>query len=151
MALVLTLLLAQAVMSVPAAPRRELAPPTDLARLSIVVADTAGETDPKPLCRRSDCLSMFLGSYVNAVVLAGPPIGPRFKARVEMGSPFIQRYRLALIVEQRPGQEPLVRSMAGFGDSSHEACFDWRDTEGWKWEVAGPRIVKRGAVICVAE
>ncbi len=143
--------MAQAVVGVPTPPSRAAPPPADHGRLSIVVADTVTETDPQPLCARPDCPSMFLGSYANAVVLAGPPLPPQFKARVEMGSPFSRRYRLALIVEHREGQLPLVRSMAGFGDRSHEACFEWRDTEGWNWQVSGPRIRRRREVICVAE
>lgn len=46
-------------------------------------------------------------------------------------------YRLAMIVEQREGQEPLVRALAGFGDRSHEACFELRDTENLNWPITG--------------
>jgi hypothetical protein len=56
-----------------------------------------------------------------------------------------------MIVEHRDGAEPLVRSMAGFGDRTHEACFDWRDTDSFDWQVSGPKIIKRRRVICVAE
>jgi hypothetical protein len=147
--MILALVLAQAV-SVPAAPRSQLDPPIDSARLSIVVADTVSETDPQPLCDGATCRSLYLGRYANSVVLAGPPLPRDFSARVEMGSPFNGRYRIALIVEHREGLEPLVRSMAGFGDRSHEACFDWRDT-AFDWPVSGPRIVKRRRVVCVAE
>ena len=147
--LILTLLLAQMV-NLPAAPRTEVEPPIDPARLSIVVADTISETDPHRVCEGSRCRSLYLGRYANGVVLAGPPLPPDFTARVEMGTPFNQRYRLALIVEQREGQEPLVRSMAGFGDRSHEACFDWRDTD-FDWAVSGPNLTKRRRVVCVTE
>lgn len=144
-------MITQAVMSVPTEARTAAPPPVDLTRLSIVVADTVTETDPQPLCDRPGCLSLYRGSYANAEVLVGPPVSPAFTARVEMGSPFNTSYRVALIVEHREGREPLIRSMTGFGDRSHEACFDWRDTEGWNWNVAGPRIVKHRQVICVAE
>lgn len=149
--MLLALLITQAVMSVATEPRHEVPPPADLAQLSIVVADTVTETDPQPLCDRPGCLSLYRGSYANAVVLSGPPMSPEFTARVRMGSPFNMSYRIALIVEHREGMEPLVRSMAGFGDRSHEACFDWRDTQGWNWDIAGPRIVQHRQVICVTE
>lgn len=148
--MILALLVAQAVVSVPAPPRRALEPPVDTGRLSVVVADTVSETDPQPLCKR-DCNSLFLGRYANAVTVAGRPVEPEFAARVEMGSPWNMHYRLAMIVEHRPGREALVRAMAGFGDRDHEACFDLRDTEKLGWAVSGPRIVKHGLVTCVRE
>jgi len=94
---------------------------------------------------------MYLARYANAVVRAGRPVEPEFAARVEMGSPWNMRYRLALIVEQRDGQETLVRAMAGFNDRTHEACFEWRDTRNLGWQVDGPGIVRRRDIICVTE
>ncbi|HEX8643960.1 MAG TPA: hypothetical protein VF702_08615 [Allosphingosinicella sp.] len=149
--MILTLLIAQAVVSAPAPPRRELEPPADPSRLSLIVADTLSETDPQPLCGEGRCNSLYLARYGNAVVLAGPSVGLEFTARVEMGSPWNMQYRLALIVEHRDGREPLVRAMAGFGDRTHEACFDWRDTRNLGWQVSGPRIVLRREVLCVTE
>jgi hypothetical protein len=117
----------------------------------LVVADTVSETDPQPLCGTGHCNSLYLGRYANAVILAGPPVEREFTARVEMGSPWNMRYRLALIVEHRDGGEPLVRAMAGFSDRTHEACFDGRDTRTLGWQISGPRIVRRREVICVTE
>jgi hypothetical protein len=149
--LFLAALLAQAVVSVPAPPRRELDAPVDPARLSLVVADTVSETDPQPLCANGECNSLYLARYREAVLLAGPPVEPEFTARAEMGSPWNMHYRLAIIVEHRDGQQPLVRAMAGFGDRSHEACFDLRDTRNLGWQVMGPRIVQHGEVLCITE
>lgn len=149
--MILAFLVAQAVVSVPAPPRRELEPPADPGRLSLVVADTVSETDPRPLCATRRCNSLYLARYADAVVLAGPAVERAFAARVEMGSPWNMRYRLALIVEHRDGQEPLVRAMAGFGDRSREACFEWRDTRNLGWQPSGPRIVRRDDVICVTQ
>lgn len=137
--------------SVPAPPRRQLEPPADPNGLSLVVADTISETDPQPLCDTGRCNALYLSRYANAVTLVGPPVEREFAARVEMGSPWNMSYRLALIVQQRDGQEPLIRGMAAFGDRTHEACFDLRDTENLRWQVSGPRIVKRNEVICVKE
>lgn len=135
--------------SVPAPPRRLLGSPGDVSRLSLVIADTVSETDPQPLCERG-CNSLFLGRYKNATVVAGAPMPPEFTARVEMGSPWNMSYRIALIVEQRDGEEPLVRAMAGFGDRTHEACFELRDIQPLSWSISGPRIVRHREVLCVA-
>ncbi len=146
------LFFAQAVVNLPAYPPADaLAAPTDPARLSIVVADTVSETDPQPLCDRADCTALFLGRYKHATVLAGPSLPGEFTARVEMGSPWITPYRLALLVEQREGREPLVRALAGFNESTNEACFDAGETNRLAWAPVGPRIVRKGGAICVQD
>jgi hypothetical protein len=145
-------LLAQLVVSVPAAaPAEAGAVPADPDRLSLVVADTVSETDPQKLCERPDCTSLFLGRYKNGVVRAGQSLPAEFAARIEMGSPFNMPYRLALIVEQREGREPLVRAVTGFNQRTGEGCFDPRETEVLKWEPSGPGITRRRNVICVSE
>jgi hypothetical protein len=136
--------------SVPAPPRRELEARVDPNRLSLVIADTVSETDPQPLCDRG-CNSIYLARYANTVLLAGHAVEREFAARVEMGSPWNMQYRLAVILEHREGREPLVRAMAGFGDRTHEACFDRRDTHNLGWNPTGPRIIRRREVICVTE
>ncbi len=146
--LILSIMVAQAIVSVPAPAQRVIDPPLDTSRLSLVVADTVSETDPQPLCAQQ-CNSLFLGRYANAIVLAGAAVASEFSARVEMGSPWNMPYRLALIVEQREGQEPLVRAMAGFGDRTREACFDLSDTRRLNWPVSGPGIIRYREVLCV--
>jgi len=58
--LILGLVIAQALVSVPAPPRQAPEPPLDTSRLSIVIAETVSQTDPQPLCARG-CNSLFLG------------------------------------------------------------------------------------------
>jgi hypothetical protein len=145
-----TAFVAQAVMSVPAhSPAVALSSPADPERLSLVIADTVSETDPRRLCDQPNCTSLFLGRYRDALVLAGLPLRADFTARVEMGSPFDRPYRMVMIVEQRPGQQPLVRAMRGFNQRTGEACFDAQDIDRLNWHPQGERIVTRGNVICV--
>jgi hypothetical protein len=148
----LALLFAQAVVSVPAISPAELfRAPADPAQLSLVVADTVSETDPQKLCAQDNCTSLFLGRYKDARTLAGVALPTQFAARVEMGSPWNMPYRLALIVEQRPGMEPLVRAMAGFNLNTSEACFDVRETDALRWSPEAPEIIRHNAVTCVKE
>lgn len=116
-----------------------------------MIADTVSETDPQPLCAQPNCRSLFLGRYRNAVVRAGLLLASDFAARIVMGSRWNMAYRLAMIVEHREGQEPLVRAVAGFGDRRREACFDPRDIEPLGWQVEGSGIVHRNRALCVTE
>ena len=143
------LLLAAQMVSVPV-PRDKLPPVAPGARLSLVVADTVSQTDPQPLCA-DHCLSLYRGTFRNTVALAGPPLPERFAGRVLMGSPYNMPYRLALIVEHRDGQEPLIRDQAAFGDRSHEACFEEENSDTLAWQPQGERIILRRKVICVRE
>lgn len=152
MNVVLALLLTQAVLNVPAYPPPGALPPAaDPGRLSVVVATTVSETDPHPLCDRPNCTSLFLGRYRDARTLAGPTVDPEFSARVEMGSPWNRPYRLALIVEDRPGQERLVRAMAGFNRNTAQACFEGRETGTLNWAPEGPGLNHANGLICVTE
>lgn len=151
MNLVSILLITQAVLNVPAYSPPGALPPADPGRLSLVVATTVSETDPHPLCDRPNCTSLFLGQYRDARTLAGPPVDPEFGARVEMGSPWNTTYRLALIVEDRPGQERLVRALAAFNRSSGQACFDGGETRTLNWVPEGPGLTHANGTICVTE
>lgn len=152
MNVMLALLLTQAVLNVPAfSPHGALPPAVDAARLSLVVATTVSETDPQPLCDQPNCTSLFLGRYRDARTLAGPAVEPDFSARVEMGSPWNMSYRLALIVEERPGQERLVRAMAGFNSRTGEACFDRGETAAMNWRPEGAGVSHANGTICVTE
>lgn len=132
-------------------PPSALSPAADTGRLSLVVATTVSETDPHPLCDRPDCTSLFLGQYRDARTLAGPGVDAEFSARVEMGSPWNTPSRLALIVEDRPGQERLVRAMAGFHQRTGQACFDSQDTRTLSWAPEGSGLTNANGVICVSE
>lgn len=148
----LALLFAQAVVNAPAvSPADMVRAPADPAQLSLVVADTVSETDPQKLCAQPNCTSLFLGRYTNARTLAGVTLSTQFAARVEMGSPWNRPYRLALIVEQRPGMEPLVRAKAGFNQTTSEACFDVRETNALGWRPEAPEIIRDNAMTCVKE
>jgi len=152
MNMVLALLVTQAVVNVPAySPPGVLPPVADVGRLSLVVATTVSETDPQPLCDRPNCTSLFLSRYRDARTLAGPSVEPDFTARVEMGSPWNMSYRLALIVEERPGQERLVRAMAGFNQSTGRACFESRQARALNWTPEGTGISHTNGPICVTE
>lgn len=144
------LLLAQSV-AVPAVspPRVHAAVAPD--SLTLVVADAIEQTDPQPLCAAPDCTSMFLGRFDNARVLAGAGLPQAFTARLEMGSPYISRYRLALIVEQRPGSEAVVHDVAGFNSRTGKACFERLDTGRLGWIPTGAGITTERGTICVTE
>lgn len=152
MTLISALLLTQAVLNVPAySPPGALPPAADVGRLSLVVATTVSETDPHPLCDRPNCTSLFLGQYRDARTLAGPAVDPEFSARVEMGSPWNRPYRLAMIVEDRPGQERLVRVLAGFNQRTGQACFDGGETRPLNWAPEGPGVTDADGRICVTD
>jgi hypothetical protein len=148
---VLGLLLFQAVLNVPAYSPPGALPPVDSARLSLVVATTVSETDPQPLCDRPNCTSLFLGRYQDARVLAGTMTGSAFSARVQMGSPWNRPYRLALIVEERPGGEALVRALTGFSLRTGQACFERSETDPLGWTPEGPGVTVANGEICVRE
>ena len=148
----LALLLTQAVLNVPAySPPGALPGAADPGRLSLVIATTVSETDPQPLCDLPNCTSLFLGQYRDARTVAGPEVEPGFSARVELGSPWNMPYRLALIVEDRPGQERLVRAMAGFNQRTGQACFERGDTGALGWAPQGPGLTLANGILCVAE
>jgi hypothetical protein len=139
---------AQAVMSVPATPAPALPPVTS--GYSIVVARAVSQADPIPIdCGADDCTSWFLGKFDRAETVAGAPLAAKFLARLEMGSPFIDQYTLAMIVETLPNATYRVRATHGFDDSTGLACFDLADAERLTPEPAGPRIVRSGRQLCV--
>lgn len=126
-------------------------PPPVAANLSLVIADTVEQVDPQPLCAQANCTSLFLGTFRHGHVLAGQAMPAMFAARLEMGSPFLSRYRLALIVEQRPDAEPLVRAQAGFNVRTGVACFEPADVRSLGWTPSGAGISVKGDLICVKE
>lgn len=145
------MLLSAQLLTIPTTREEHIPPVSDPARLSLVIADTVAETDPRPLCSEGMCTSLFLGQFKNVEVLAGRPVLSPFSARVRMGSPYNMSYRLAMIVEHREGREPLILDQAGFGDRSHEACFEHEDAASLGWRPSGERIIIRRNAICVKE
>lgn len=145
------LLLAQSV-AVPADVQHRGQPaPRPGAPLTLVVADAVEQTDPRPLCGEPRCTSMFLGRFENGRVLSGVELPESFNARLEMGSPFISRYRLVLIVEQRPGEESVVHAVAGFNTRTGVACFDRDDTDRVGWIPSGTGVTVNRGTLCVSE
>jgi hypothetical protein len=126
-------------------------PAPDPATLSIVIADTVAQIDPQPLCAQPNCTSMFLGTFKNPRTIFGPPMAKHFAARLEMGSPFIQPYRLALIVERRIGQQMLILATTGFNPRTGLGCFETKDTDWLGWNPTGPNLSRSGQQICVRE
>jgi hypothetical protein len=146
-------LLMQAVVERPAyePPRPVPSAAPDTATLSLVFADTIDQTDPRPLCARPDCSAMYLGRFKRAQTLAGAPMPGRFSARLEMGSPFISRYRLLLLVERRAGGEAVIRATAGVNYRTGLACLPRADTDGLAWMPAGDAVTVRNGEICAKE
>lgn len=149
-------LLAQAAVQVPVAeaPRDAANPltrPADPARLSLVIADAARQDDPRHLCPDQSCGALYRGRFEAANVVAGLPLPASFTARIEMGSPYSSRYRLALVVEQREGAEPLVRATRGFNVRTGDACFANGELANIAWRPIGDGIAWKDGVLCVAE
>ena len=139
---------AQAVMSVPATPAPPLPPVTG--GYSIVVARAVSQADPIPIvCNAPNCTSWYLGKFDRARNIAGRPLPPEFEARLEMGSPFISQYVLAMIVETLPDGTYRVRAAPGFHYATKLACFDVADTEALTPQPSGERLVRSGRAICV--
>ncbi len=139
---------AQGVMSVPATPAPALPPVTS--GYSIVVARAVAQGDPIPInCGAANCTSWFLGKFDRSHNVAGAPLPPKFEARLEMGSPFISQYVLALIIETLPDGSRRVRAAQGFHYRTKLACFDVADTEALTPQPDGSRIVRSGRQICV--
>ena len=139
---------AQAVMSVPATPAPALPPVTT--GYSIVIARAVRQSDPIPIrCGAANCTSWFLGRFDEAQTVAGEPLPEEFLARIEMGSPFISQYELAMIIEKLPNGSLRVRAAQGFDARAGRTCFDAADTMRLDPEPKGERLVHAGRALCV--
>ena len=146
--MILALAAAQAVMSVPATPGPQLPPVTS--GYSIVVARAVSQADPIPIdCGKEFCTSWFRGKFDRTQNVAGEPLPAQFDARIEMGSPFISQYELALIVERIADGTLRVRAAQGHHWQTKLACFDLHDTRSLTPQPAGDRIVQSGNQLCV--
>ena len=135
-------------MSVPATPGPQLPPVTS--SYSIVVARAVRQSDPIPIeCGAEFCTSWFLGKFDKVQNIAGEPLPQTFDARLEMGSPFISQYVLAMLVEILPDGTRRVRASPGFHYQTKLACFDLADTARLSPVPAGDRIVRSGKQLCV--
>ena len=139
---------AQAVMSVPVTPAPALPPVTG--GYSIVVARAVSQSDPIPIaCGAEFCTSWFLGRFDRSETIAGEPLPAEFVARLEMGSPYIDQYTLAMLVERLADGTRRVRATRGHDGRTSLACFDISDTEKLMPQPTGERIVTQGRQICV--
>ena len=135
-------------MSVPATASPALPPVTS--GYSIVVARAVSQSDPKPIdCGSDFCTSWFLGKFDKVENVAGEPLPAAFDARIEMGSPFISQYVLALLVETLPDGTRRVRASPGFHYRTKLACFDLADTAGLSPPPNGDRLAQSGKQLCV--
>ncbi len=123
----------------------------DPAALSLVVARSGKQDDPQRLCAEPGCTALYRGTFDNAATIAGKPLPKNFTARIEMGSPFISRYTLALIVEHRADGTMLVRAQQGFHGQTHLACFEPAEVRKLDWHPQAARISGSGDKLCVAE
>lgn len=123
----------------------------DPTQLSLVIADTGTQSDPQPLCPAEECTALFLGDFSAARTIAGVPMARQFQARLEMGSPFNQSYRLVMVIEHRGTAEPLVRATRGFDARTGLACFADGEMRGIDWHPQADDIRYQGNSLCVAE
>jgi hypothetical protein len=125
--------------------------PADTAALSIVVAQTVDQTDPQSICPQAYCTSLFLATFKTVRTIAGPELPAEFAARMEMGSPYIARYTIAMIVERLPNGSLIVRASRGFHWQTHEACLDLVEAKAVGWVTSASGATRRGDEICVTE
>ena len=136
----------------PVGPKPDAFPaPADPAALSVVVAQTVDQTDPKPICPQPYCTSLFRATFTNARTIVGPAVPEKFAARMEMGSPFNMTYTMAMLVEHLPDGSWIVRTSRGFDFQTHEACLDLVEGKAIGWTVSTPGVTRRGDEICFKE
>jgi hypothetical protein len=146
----LLLAAAQAVMSVPATPAPAL--PSVTSGYSIVVARSVTQGSPIPIqCGAPNCTSWFLGKFDRSRTLAGLSLPAKFEARLEMGSPFDQQYRMLLLIAREADGTLRIRSDSGFNTRTKEACLDTRATDALTPPPAGPGLFRRGRAICTID
>lgn len=148
---------AQTVMTVPTTvicpAGQVVAPPAPVAgSLSLVVATSGVQKDPRPAPCGADGRGgnfYFRSTFTKTRVLAGPALGQAFEARLKLHSPFMSRYRLALIVERQADGSLLVWRSAGFNDRTGMACF--REPDEWPvdWQPEAPDVRHEGKALCV--
>jgi hypothetical protein len=148
---------AQAVTTVPpvvrCTPDQIVAPPASKpGSLSLVIATSGVQDDPRPAACGPDGTggdSLFRSRFTGARTLAGTPLEASFAARVKLHSPFISRYRLAIILERQADGSLLARRMAGFNGRTGVACFDSPEEWPVDWQPEAPELRREGKSLCV--
>lgn len=148
---------AQSVMTLPTivrCPAEQVVPPPAPAEgsLSLVIATTGTQDDPQPARCDPDGTGgdfNYRSTFSAARTLAGAPLGGSFEARLKLRTPYISRYRLALIVERQGDGSLLVRRQTGFNGRNGIACFEGQDEWPVNWQPEAPEIRREGKVLCV--
>jgi hypothetical protein len=156
--MLVTLALAvQSVMTVPTpvicAPDQVSAPASPKAgSLSLVIATSGVQDDPRPASCGPDGTGgdfHYRSTFAGARTIAGAPLGQAFEARLKLHSPYLSKYRVALIVERQADGTLLVRRQAGFNGRTGIACFDAIDEWPAEWQPQAPEIRQQGKSLCV--
>ena len=149
---------AQSVMTVPApqpAPppgSLQPPPPPKPGSLSLVVATSGTQTDPRPApCGpNGDCNDFhYLSTFTAAQTLDGAPLPESFEARLKLHTPYISKYRLALIVERLDDGSLIVRRQTGFNGRNGIGCFYLPDEWPVDWQPQAPEVRHEGKSLCV--
>lgn len=152
------LLAAQSVMTLPAPqpvpPPSALVPPPapKPGSLSLVVATSGAQDDPRPApCGpNGDCNDfLYRSTFSEAVTIDGAPLPASFEARLTLHTPYISRYRLALIVERLDDGSLIVRRQAGFNGRNGIGCFQLPSEWPVDWQPQGEAVRRVGRELCV--
>jgi hypothetical protein len=161
MSLMLAALLAAATQTVLAAPAPQAPPPPGALRppaapkpgsLSLVVATSGTQTDPRPApCGpNGDCNDFhYLSTFSAARTLDGAPLPESFEARLRLHTPYISKYRLALIVERLDDGSLIVRKQTAFNGRNGIGCFYLPSEWPVDWQPQAPEVRYQGNSLCV--
>ena len=129
-------------------------PPVRAEQLSLVIATTGTQVDPRPAPCGADGTCddfLYLSTFTAARTLAGVPLPAAFKARLKLHTPYISRYRLALIVERMADGSLMVRRQAGFNGRTGIACFNEPSEHKVDWVPAAPQVRIEHGDLCVED
>jgi len=127
-------------------------PPPKPGSLSLVVATSGVQNDPHPApCGpNGDCNDFhYRSTFTAARTLAGAPLPDNFEARLKLHTPYISRYRLALIVERLDDGSLIIRRQTAFNGRNGIGCFYLPSEWPVAWEPDAPEIRHEGKSLCV--
>ena len=120
--------------------------------LSLVIATSGVQDDPRPAPCGPDGTGgdfHYRSTFDKARTIAGAPLDAAFEARLKLHTPYISRYRLALMVERLGDGALLVRRAAGFNGRNGLACFDRDDEWPVEWRPEADSIRWHRQSLCV--
>lgn len=129
-------------------------PPVRPANLSLVIATSGTQSDPRPAPCGADGLCgdfHYRSTFSGARTLAGPSLPRSFEARLKLHTPYISRYALALIVERMADGSLLVRRQAGFNRRNGIACFNEPSEHKVDWLPVAPGVRTEHGDLCVED